>query len=421
MLIENMKHLIYIIIVCSIFISCKRTSTGTSEPQDFLLKITVKNASGETVPGLRISGGNLIANEQTFALGVFKLQMLAEHPDSGNILYRDSIYLVPTGVDINQAVLGYTSSSGTFESNDVYRFPGVLNLPSLKRTDEGANNLGTFQISGIAKLILVDTAAKLQQSYELNLKNGHNEFNLTWNPTVMSVQDVRENRAQFHSSIVGEFPISTISSNMVDTSWSGINIADNTGANRTLYMAREDLIPNPDYYELPPLPPGESFDVRFSTGHWLKTYPVSPLPDSLYRYRILMQSNHYPLTLRWNFRCPPEFHLSQSIDGQAIDARSICIKDSLTITNTDINGLIIIIPKSLNLPPDFKLYQNYPNPFSASTVIPLTLQFEAKVTLSVYTLKNDLLGKIIDRQLLYEGLSEIEYRPDFSNQILKKK
>jgi hypothetical protein len=407
-----MKHLIYIIIVCSIFISCKRTSSGPSEPTDFLLKITVKKPSGETKPGLRINGGCLIANEQSVALGVLKLLMTAQHPDSGDILFRDSIYIVPVSMDTDQAFLGYTSDAGMFQWNDIYRFPGLLNLPSLKRTDESANNLGMFQISSIARLILVDTAAHQQQSFELNLKNGHNDFQLTWNPTTTQFSKISDD------NLTPQLPqpkiiITTISSaGPIDTSWNNINISDAVGANRSLYLVRRDLVANPDYYELPPMPPGGSFDVRFISQRSLETYPVILSPDSAYRYRILIQSNHYPLTLRWKFQCPPEFHLSESIDGQAIDVRSICNKDSLKITNTAINGLTITIPKSSNPQADFKLYQNYPNPFSNSTIIRINLPVTAKITLSVSTLNNQIIGYLTNNESFGLGQYEIEYQPN---------
>ena len=406
-----MKYLTYIIIVCGIFISCKHTSSGTTEPKDFLLKITVKKPSGETVPHIRVNGGCMIANQPTIAVQVLKLQLTAHDTGSGNTLYKDSIYVVPTEVDFAKAFLGYTSATGSFEWNDVYRFPGVLNLPVLNQTNESGISSGTFTISSTADFVLMDTVTNQQQSYQLNLKNGHNDFQLTWNPTPSQIPKTVNDQSAILSSRPKDILHSKSILNVIDTSWNNINISDSTGANRTLYLARRSLVANPNYYELPPLPPGGSFDVRFTSQRSLETYPDTLSTDSTYRYRILMQSSHYPLTLHWKFQCPPEFHLSESIDGQAINTRLICSRDSSSIANSNINGLIITIPKSVSTPSNIKLYQNYPNPFSGSTIIPFALPSASKITISIITLNNQLIGKLVNNELFDAGWHVVEYRP----------
>ncbi len=65
------------------------------------------------------------------------------------------------------------------------------------------------------------------------------------------------------------------------------------------------------------------------------------------------------------------------------------------------------------LPDEYELYQNYPNPFNPVTTIEFYIPDQSVVTLNIY----DMLGRevvtLIDRELLDEGTSEIEF--DASN------
>jgi hypothetical protein len=50
---------------------------------------------------------------------------------------------------------------------------------------------------------------------------------------------------------------------------------------------------NLDYYELPPLPPGEIFDARFRSQRMLEAYPKDIKEFAV--YPIQLQSPVYPL------------------------------------------------------------------------------------------------------------------------------
>jgi hypothetical protein len=51
------------------------------------------------------------------------------------------------------------------------------------------------------------------------------------------------------------------------------------------------------------------------------------------------------------------------------------------------------------LPKEFKLGQNFPNPFNAETVIPLELPQRSKVWVELFNLRGQILGTICDGTL----------------------
>ncbi|MDI6765770.1 MAG: T9SS type A sorting domain-containing protein, partial [Bacteroidota bacterium] len=65
------------------------------------------------------------------------------------------------------------------------------------------------------------------------------------------------------------------------------------------------------------------------------------------------------------------------------------------------------------LPITFTLYNSYPNPFNPITTIRFTLPEQAYVTLKVYNVLGQEMGKLFDRELLDDGAQKVEF--DASN------
>lgn len=142
-----------------------------------------------------------------------------------------------------------------------------------------------------------------------------------------------------------------------------ISVQDSAGRTTRIYLMRADLISNPDYYEMPPLPPACSFDVRIYPKYSLRTYPKVMTPDSLYIFRIKIQSCAYPLILKWKFidQLPPEKTsnrqgASQFNASAHIDSGRVIIKDS----NIDYLQIKLILNKK------YSQKYRYPNPDHAS-------------------------------------------------------
>ncbi len=85
-------------------------------------------------------------------------------------------------------------------------------------------------------------------------------------------------------------------------------------------------------------------------------------------------------------------------------------KIGLVITNTQFNeGNTYSLRASSDTPDRIELAQNYPNPFSANTTIPLILKTESRIKLEVYDYTGRFITKIFEGTLL-AGSYEIPFK-----------
>lgn len=116
---------------------------------------------------------------------VYYYRLIAEDSATGVLLFRDSLYAVLWHVDSEIAILGWSSSAGTFETTDKLLFPNVLNLPTLVLTKDTPDSLNTFSIPDTVSITLTDTATHQQMTFDRVIKKGvANNIELVWNPPV---------------------------------------------------------------------------------------------------------------------------------------------------------------------------------------------------------------------------------------------
>ncbi len=68
-----------------------------------------------------------------------------------------------------------------------------------------------------------------------------------------------------------------------------------------------------------------------------------------------------------------------------------------------------VIPPADLVPEQYKLYQNYPNPFNPTTIISFQLPQTSIVTVAVYDVLGRQVATLIDRQVMDEGMQEVEF------------
>lgn len=171
-------------------------------------------------------------------------------------------------------------------------------------------------------------------------------------------------------------------------------ITDQQGRSQTLYFGSTDDLNLLQRYEMPPLGPEGTFDIRFASGRIME--PMSASLDEGGRGRsITINSAIYPLRIEWNVKqMEGSYYLSDGSKNHEIQGSGSLVllqpKGDLTLGGRG----------SALSPKQFNIGEAYPNPFNPTTKFRVEVPFASKITVAVY----DLLGKKI--RTLVDGEQE---------------
>jgi hypothetical protein len=164
-----------------------------------------------------------------------------------------------------------------------------------------------------------------------------------------------------------------------------------TGKTQTLYIG---TIPSDgdslNFFELPPIPPENAFDVRYGSGKFVEFY-ADDLPKPAY-FPIKIKSDNFPIFLAWTL--DSNQINSYTLEGKTYNGTTTFrVKDNgRVILDEEVSrGLTLKVLREQTLPKEFLLDQNYPNPLNPITKISYELPSKIFVRIVVY----DLLGREI--------------------------
>jgi hypothetical protein len=173
--------------------------------------------------------------------------------------------------------------------------------------------------------------------------------------------------------------------------WGRIILTDAAGLSYTLYSVKGEV--DLSQYEMPPLPPSGTFDIRFSSGRIAENINSSI-------QTIDMSGVTYPLTVR-----------VEGMDIRLMDETGKTVNvnlksgEDIVISDATIQKLMV---SSELLPTVFSLDQNYPNPFNPSTVISWQTAVGSRQTIKVYDILGNEVATVID-EYREAGKYQIEF------------
>lgn len=169
-----------------------------------------------------------------------------------------------------------------------------------------------------------------------------------------------------------------------------LTIRDAQNRQRTLYFSMaNEAHGRMRLFELPPVPPEGSPDVRFSTGY----YAVNAMPGGDQLIGIHLQGMEYPVRCEWE--------LKQESRGAALQVdgvNGILHEDGAISLSSSKSMLALFLPgvKPKSIPSQFALKSAYPNPFNPQTRIEYDLPVSSTVSLRLYNALGQLVATLRD-------------------------
>ena len=165
--------------------------------------------------------------------------------------------------------------------------------------------------------------------------------------------------------------------------WGKITITDAAGKSYVLYAVDGKV--NLESYQLPPLPPTGTFDVRYSSGKKAEKFDKEA-------QTIEMRGITYPVKVRaekMGIRITDE-------TGKIVNER-IKAGEEIMINNSSVSKLNVSADL---IPVEYALEQNYPNPFNPSTKIEFSLPEDVNnVTLTIYNALGQRVAELINSNM----------------------
>lgn len=171
-----------------------------------------------------------------------------------------------------------------------------------------------------------------------------------------------------------------------------LQFEDNQGSKQSIFFTRDVELKT--LGDAPPLPPVGCFDVRYESQRIAEVY--SP-HEKQHDYKIVITDAVYPFKVRWNINIDKEYQyiLSDVPSGKRFRHTIRSETGELIISDKRVNEIVLRIAQ---IPKEFAVFPNYPNPFNPVTKIEYALPVHSKVSLKIFNLIGQEIQTLIDEE-----------------------
>ena len=190
----------------------------------------------------------------------------------------------------------------------------------------------------------------------------------------------------------------TLSSNLAtEKGLHFLTMQDGTGRKATLYFTAKKVELDLNKFDLPPTPP-VGFDVRFNSQRSAVVFDIEKR-SAVQRFPIMINGATDPVIITWAMDADDNsYSLETTTENKMQKTYSLKGSGSITINTSAILTTKLMMGKGTNveLPKEYALQHNYPNPFNPTTTLKYSLPVDSKVKLTIYNVLGEVVEVIVD-------------------------